>query len=49
MDVHNPHEACGYSYNGSIDARQPAYESPFFVHNETLNFELMWRRKLKKI
>ena len=21
MDVHNPHEACGYSYNGCMDAR----------------------------
>ena len=48
MDVHNPHEACGYSYNGWTDARQPAYECPFFVHSETLNFELMWRRQLKK-
>ena len=48
MDVHNPHEACGYSYNGCTDARRPAYECPFFVHSETLNFELMWRRKYKK-
>ena len=48
MDVHNPHEACGYIYNGCIDARRPAYECPFFVHSETLNFELMWRRKYKK-
>ena len=45
MGVHNPHEACGYSYNGCTDARRPAYECPFFVHSETLNFELMWRRK----
>ena len=43
-----PHEACGYSYNGCTDARRPAYECPFFVHSETLNFELMWRRKYKK-
>ena len=48
MDVHNPHEACGYSYNGCTDARRPAYECPFFVHSETLNFELMWRRKYIK-
>ena len=48
MDVHNPHEACGYSYNGCTDARRPAYECPFFVHSETLNFELMWSRKYKK-
>ena len=48
MDVHNPHEACGYSYNGCTDARRPAYECPFFVHSGTLNFELMWRRKYKK-
>ena len=44
-DVHNPHEAPGYSYNGCTDARRPAYECPFFAHSETLNFELMWRRK----
>ena len=48
MDVHNPHEACGYSHNGCTDARRPAYVCPFFVHSETLNFELMWRRKYKK-
>ena len=48
MDVHNPHEARGYSYNGCTDARRPAYECPFFVHSETLNFELMWRRKYEK-
>ena len=48
MDVHNPHEACGHSYYGWTDARQPAYECLSFVHSETLNFELMWRRKLKK-
>ena len=45
MDVHNLHEACGYSCNGCTDARRPAYECPFFVHSETLNFELMWRWK----
>ena len=45
MDVHNPHEAYGYSYNGCTDARRLAYECTFFVHSETLNFELMWRRK----
>ena len=48
MDVHNPPEACGYSYNGCSDARRPAYECPFFAHSQTLNFELMWRRKYKK-
>ena len=48
MDVHTPHEACGFSYNGCTDARRPAYECPFFVHSETLNFELMWRRKYRK-
>ena len=45
MDVHNLHETCGYSYYGYTDARQPAYECLSFVHSETLNFELMWRRK----
>ena len=48
MDVHNPHEACGYSYYGWTDARQPAYECLSFVDGETLNFELMWRRQFKK-
>ena len=48
MDVKNPHEACGYSYNGCTDARRPAYECPFFVHSESLNFELMCRQKYKK-
>ena len=48
MDVHRPHKACGYSYYGWTDARQPAYECLSFVHSETLNFELMWRRKFKK-
>ena len=48
MDVHNPHEACGYSYNGCTDGRQPAYECPFVVDSETLNFQLMWRRQHKK-
>ena len=48
VDVQNPHEACGYSYNGCIHARRPAHECPFFVHSETFNFELMWRRKYKK-
>ena len=46
MDVHNPHEAC--RYNGWTDARQPTYECLFLVRSETLNFELMWRQKLKK-
>ena len=45
MDVYNPHEACFYSYYGWTDARQPAYECLSFLHGETLNFELMWRRK----
>ena len=48
MDVHNPHEACGCSYNECTDARRPAFECPFFVHRETLHFELVWRRKYKK-
>ena len=37
-----------HSYNGCTDARRPACECPFFVHSETLNFELMWRRTYKK-
>ena len=48
MDVHNSHKACGYSYYGWTDARQPAYECLSFVHSETLNFKLMWRWGKKK-
>ena len=31
MDVHNPREPCGYSYNGCTDARPPASPSLFTV------------------
>ena len=34
MDVHDLHEACGYSYYGYTDARRPAYECLSFVRSE---------------